>query len=207
MLLVDGESVALSFRLAGGERVSVYPHFSVLDVRSVQRVECCVPARVPRFVADGHLGTLARLLRMLGLDTVCERDLDDAAIARIGHEQERIVLTRDRGLLKRSAIEFGQLVRSTRPDEQVREVLQRFRPEGAIQPLSRCLLCNAALVPVSGREVGATLLPGTRQHYDSFRRCNGCGKVYWEGSHVVHMRSRIANLLTALDDVSVDRSL
>jgi len=195
LALVDGDSADLARRLAGGERVSVFPPFRMLDVAGLRKIPDLRPAGRPRFVADGHLGALARLLRMLGIDTAYDRALGDAGIARLAAEEGRIVLTRDRGLLKRNAVPYGHLVRSDVPDEQIREVVERYSLERFARPLTRCLLCNGELVEAHKSEVADCLQANTRRCFDTFRRCATCGQVYWEGSHVEHMRVRIRELL------------
>jgi len=195
LVLVDGDSADLSRRLAGGERVSVFPPFRMLDVAELRKFPDPQPAGSPRFVADGHLGTLARLLRMLGVDTAYDRALGDAEIALLAGEEGRIVLTRDRGLLKRSAVPYGHLVRSDDPDEQIREVVERYSLERFARPLTRCLLCNGELVAADESDVADCLQANTRRCFSTFRRCAACGQVYWEGSHVEHMRVRIRAIL------------
>src|SRR5207245_2840994 len=103
------------------------------------------PLRESRFVLDTHLGRLAVTLRLLGFDTLYRNDYDDAELARIEHDEKRILLTRDRGLLKRSSVERGYYVRKTNFREQVGEVLRRFDLFGSIQPFRRCLRCNTVL--------------------------------------------------------------
>ena len=68
LVLVDGESVDFTRRLAGDERVAVYPVFECLDISPVTRLRAR-PLRRLRFVLDARLGKLARSLRMLGFDT------------------------------------------------------------------------------------------------------------------------------------------
>jgi hypothetical protein len=129
LILVDGEPVEFSHRLRGGERVAVYPVFERLDISPVSRLRP-KPLRRTRFVLDVHLGTLARYLRMLGFDSVYARDWDDARIIDLALEQRRIILTRDRGILKHSRVTRGYWLRSQRPIEQLREVLQAFDLSG-----------------------------------------------------------------------------
>lgn len=129
LILVDGEAVAFSHRLRGGERVAVYPVFERLDISPVSRLRP-KPLRRTRFVLDAHLGKLARYLRMLGFDAAYARDWDHARIIDLAREQRRIILTRDRGVLKHSRVTHGYWVRSQRPTEQLREVLKAFDLSG-----------------------------------------------------------------------------
>jgi uncharacterized protein len=134
-----------------------------------------------RFLLDVHLGSLARRMRLLGIDAAYEPDAGDAALAERSAAENRALLTRDRGLLFRTAVPDGGLVRSDDVDEQLRDVLDRFAPR--LAPWTRCLRCGAPLAEVAAEEVAAELEPGTRRSYTSFSRCTGCGRVYWRGAH------------------------
>lgn len=141
----------------------------------------------PRFVADGHLGRLASYLRMLGFDTWYRNDAEDDRLAAVAATERRILLTRDRGLLRRSIVRRGAFLRSDRPIEQLVEVTRRFGLATRWQPFGRCLRCNTLLVRASREEVLDRLEPLTRIHYHDFRRCPGCDAVYWKGSHHARM--------------------
>ncbi|MGP4023788.1 Mut7-C RNAse domain-containing protein [Actinomadura sp. 3N407] len=135
----------------------------------------------PRFVLDVHLGTLARRLRLLGLDTAYHNDMDDPALVVQANEERRVLLTQDRGLLRRRALWFGAYVRGSRPDDQLRDVLDRFAP--VLRPWTRCTACNGELVPVDKEEIEGDLEAGTRRSYDVYGRCADCGQLYWRGAH------------------------
>ena len=187
VILVDGESVGFERRLTGGERVAVYPTFERFDVSSLSRLRP-EPLREPKFIADVHLGKLARYLRLLGFDTVYERELDDAAIAARSRAEHRIVLTRDRGLLKRSAVTHGHAVRSMHADAQLVEIVEAFDLRKRIAPFSRCLKCNGLLGSVERELVEHRLPKFTRLAYDRFFRCEQCGSIYWPGAHSERLR-------------------
>jgi uncharacterized protein with PIN domain len=182
LVVVNGESVGFSHRPAVGDRIAVYPVFEALDIGPVNRLRP-QPLRDVRFVVDVHLGRLARLLRLLGLDVRWSNDLDDETLAAIGQSEHRVVLTRDRGLLKRRRVTHGLFVHAKRPVEQAVEVVQRLDLAQRLAPFTRCLRCGGELVAASKAEVLDRLEPLTRRHYDEFRRCRGCGQVYWRGSH------------------------
>ena len=133
------------------------------------------------FLLDVHLGTLARRLRLLGIDTAYGNDASDDALVHQAAAQRRVLLTRDRGLLMRRALWAGAYVRGRRADEQLADVLHRFAPR--LTPWTRCTSCNGELVSVPKHEIADQLEPGTRRRYDSFARCQACGRVYWHGAH------------------------
>lgn len=194
VILVDGESVGFERRLTGGERVAVYPTFERLDVSSLTRLRP-EPLREPKFIADVHLGKLARYLRLLGFDTVYEREQDDAAIASRSRAEHRIVLTRDRGLLKRSEVTHGHAVRSMDADAQLLEVVEAFDLRARIAPFSRCLKCNGAVRSIARELVEHRLPKYTRLAYDRFFRCEQCGSVYWPGAHFARLRSLVDSVI------------
>ena len=188
VVLVNGESVGFDRVLRDGDRVAVYPKFEALDVKPLLRVRD-EPLRTTRFLADAHLGGLARLLRLAGFDTLYENGLTDAQIEALAREDGRIVLTRDRELLKRRGITHGCFVRALRPREQLREVIERLDLMRSVQPFTRCLACNAMLAPIDKSAVCDRLPPNVRECHDRFTACTGCGRIYWEGSHWRRMRS------------------
>lgn len=187
LLLANGRSVDLDYRVQDGDYISVYPMFESLDITPLLRVRP-QPLRSPRFVLDIHLGRLTAYLRMAGFDALYRNDYRDDELARVSAEERRIVLTRDRGLLKRNQVMRGYWVRATEPRQQLAEVLQRFDLFGQMSPFSRCLRCNGVLQAVRKEEVADRLLPDTLRRYDEFALCPDCGRVYWKGSHYERMR-------------------
>ncbi len=147
LILLNGESVGFDRLLADGDRVAVYPTFEAFDVTPLLRLRE-QPLRVSRFVADAHLGGLAHLLRMMGFDTLYDNNFADDEIERLAASEHRIVLTRDRELLKRSSITHGMYVRALRSPLQLREVFDRLDLARAARPFTRCLHCNANLVSI-----------------------------------------------------------
>ncbi|MGW6743725.1 Mut7-C RNAse domain-containing protein [Streptomyces sp. NPDC055025] len=181
-LLVDGREVPVAHIPAAGESI---------EVRAVSR-----PQRVPgaplRFLLDVHLGTLARRLRLLGVDTAYEsEDLGDPALATFSATERRVMLSRDRGLLRRREIWAGAYIYSDRPDDQLRDVLERFAP--ALAPWTRCTACNGDLGPADKDSVQERLEHGTQRSYDVFAQCRTCGRVYWRGAH----HARLAAIVEA----------
>lgn len=146
-----------------------------------------------RFAVDENVAKLATLLRILGFDAVYHRGLDDAGLARLAAGEGRVLLSRDRALLKRREVAWGRLIRAAEPLEQLAEVAALFGV-AAPAPFSRCLRCNAELRPVDKAVVLHLLEPKTRRYYEVFNRCPSCGRIYWAGSHQEHMRGVLAGL-------------
>lgn len=198
LILANSESVAFSYQVRDGDRISVYPRFERLEIQALSKVR---PAPAPAaFVLDGHLGKLAAHLRMLGFDTLYQNDFEDAALARVSSEENRILLTRDQGLLKRRAVIHGYWVRSKDPDQQLVEVLRRFDLHGQIRPLKRCMRCNGRLFPVEKSLILEKLKDKTRRFYHDFARCETCGQIYWQGSHWEQMQIFIQNVVGEIEN-------
>lgn len=196
LALVNGESVGFDRRVADGDRISVYPVFEAIDISPIVRVRP-EPLRESRFVLDGHLGKLARYLRLLGFDAVWRRDPPDAELARMSRDERRILLTRDQGLLKRKEVTHGCFVRETDPRRQLIELLRRFHLDTQARPLTRCLACNAELEEARREDVAERLPESVRERHEDFRRCPGCGRVYWPGSHHRRLREFVDAVLDA----------
>lgn len=196
LILVDGRSVDFDHRLAGGERVAVYPVFERIDIEPAVRLRPR-PLRVTRFVLDVHLGTLARYLRLLGFDTAWRNDLDDAAIIDIAARERRVILTRDRGILKHGRVTHGYWLRATAPLAQLDEVVRALDLAGQVAPYTRCLECNGTIVDI-GRDEAAPAVPArVLAEHEAFRRCENCARVYWAGSHRPRLDAIVARARAA----------
>ncbi|BFV55122.1 Mut7-C RNAse domain-containing protein [Kitasatospora sp. CMC57] len=180
-LRVGGVPVPTAHVPEAGERISV---------EAVTR-----PQQLPgpaRFLLDVHLGTLARRLRLLGIDAAYENvDIGDPALAARSAAEQRVMLSRDRGLLHRRELWAGAYVYSHRPAEQLRDVLSRFAPP--LAPWTRCTACNGTLRDTAKAEVRQQLRDGTERSYDVFAQCADCERVYWRGAH----HSQLEAIVTA----------
>jgi uncharacterized protein with PIN domain len=190
LVLLNGCSVDLEATVADGDRLAVYPVFEAFDIRPALRLRPR-PLRRPRFIADAHLGALARGLRMLGFDTLWFNDIGDAGLARLAAEQHRILLSRDRQLLMRQAVTHGCFVRAAPTWQQLAALVERLQLCADIAPFSRCTVCNALVEPVAATAVRERVPAGVCAREQSFWRCTGCGRVYWKGSHWRAMQRRI----------------
>jgi uncharacterized protein with PIN domain len=176
--------------------VAVYPVFESFDIAPLAHLQFR-PLREPRFVADVHLRKLVRWLRLLGFDVAYEPSADDAQLARIAGAEGRILLTRDRELLKRRAVARGYWVRSTDPVEQAAEVVRRFDLSRRVATFSRCPSCNGVLRPVDKADVAERIPPRTAAWLDEYVRCDCCGKLYWKGTHIPRLQRALDTILAA----------
>jgi uncharacterized protein with PIN domain len=180
LILINSTAADFSAHVHDGDDVSAYPAFRSIDISSLRRAGAD-PSQPVRFAVDAHLGKLVSMLRLAGFDAVVMDD--DADLANCAAREDRVALTRDVVLLKRSVIRHGYWVRNTDPEWQFAEVLERFGISDGMNPFSRCLRCNTPLEHVEAEEIADQLPPRTRTGFSEFRRCPGCGRIYWHGSH------------------------
>lgn len=193
LVIVDGEPVTFDAAIGRSARMALYPY--VHTIPELQAILRPPLSRPPRFVADSHLGALARYLRILGFDTTYRNSAGDEELAEQSAHETRVLLSRDRGLLKRRRVVYGCLIRSDEPREQVAEVVNRYGLRELARPFSRCLRCNGLHEPVAKTEVLDGLEPLTRQYYDEFWRCRDCRHVVWAGTHYERMRELVKEWL------------
>jgi uncharacterized protein with PIN domain len=188
-LLVNGEPTAPGYRPGDAD---------VVIVDAVRRPQQLALAR---FVLDVHLGTLARRLRLVGVDAAYANDADDDALVEQANAAHRVLLTQDRGLLRRRKLWLGAYVRGARPDDQFRDVLDRFAPP--LAPWTRCPVCNGPLSPAAKAAIDPVLRPGTRRTYQAFSRCHCCGQVYWRGAHSKRLEEIIDSAVRTVSSAPV----
>ncbi len=181
---VDGVKSDASFKVNFDCRIDVYPE--------------PVPRPISgeaKFICDVHLGTLSKYLRFFGFDTLYRNDYSDSEIVQVAVAEKRIILTKDRGILKMRIVEHGYLVREINPLKQLEEVLKVYGLMGKEKLFSRCSECNGAVVSVEKKDVWENLQPKTREYFHEFYRCQKCGKIYWKGSHYDSLEKKIKKIL------------
>lgn len=174
---VDGRIVDWSLVVGGGSRIEAHPRYPLTE-----------PLARPRFVLDAHLGKLASYLRLIGLNAAYDPARDDPALVEQSNREQRVLLTRDRGLLMHASLQRGSFVRSIDPLGQAVEVVGRFALTGLLRPFSRCTVCNHHLTTAEAHEVVGRVPTAVAESHAEFRLCPGCERVYWQGSH--HRRLR-----------------
>jgi uncharacterized protein len=183
---VNGTAATLDRTVREGDDVEVFPH---------------APGSAPfvdplAFVADAQLGGLARMLRMLGFDTLYDHALADPQVVTVSRAEHRVVLTRDRELLKCRDVMHGAYVHALKPEAQLREVDERYGLAPRAQPFTLCLCCNVLLIPASAEQIAACVPRRIQGQYRTFIYCARCSRVYWEGSHWVRMRELLATTMS-----------
>lgn len=175
---VGGAPVEFSHVIRAGDEIVVWP-------RAAYEGEA-------RFVLDVHLGKLAAYLRMAGFDTAYRSCFTDPELVRVSVDEDRALLTRDRGLLKHGALERGYWLRETDSRRQLAETVRRFELVDRMRPFTRCMACNGVLRDVKKSDVAVP--PRVAAEFEEFRECPRCRRVYWRGSHYRRMREWIEAL-------------
>jgi len=196
LILVNGNSVGFEFRLQNNDHISVYPVFESFDISPITKLRP-EPLRQTKFILDVHLGKLCKFLRMLGFDCYYRNDLEDDEIIRISIEENRIILTRDIGILKHGLVTHGYWLRSQDSKEQLIEVISKFNLQSQIRPFYRCTLCNGLVKNIDKQKIAPLIEENTIKYFEDFYQCSTCKQVYWEGSHYKNMKKLIEEISKA----------
>jgi uncharacterized protein with PIN domain len=173
----------------------VFPVFESFDISGVSKIRRR-PLRDSRFILDAHLGKLAKYLRMLGFDTLYQNDFGDQEIIDIAQDENRIILTRDKLLLRSKRVDHGYYVRETEKHAQLIEIVKKFDLYSQFRSFTRCMTCNAKLVKKDKSEIKDKIDSDTARIFNEFFHCPACDKVFWKGSHFERMEKLILSLLT-----------
>ena len=195
LIVANGVPVTFAHHLVRDEEIDIYPVSAPPELFSEDRLQ---QRGLERFVADGHLGKLARHLRLLGIDVLYDNRATDSQLVLSATTDDRALITRDRRLLMHAVVHHGYCPRSDNPDEQILEVIRRFGLADILAPFTRCALCNGHLQRVEKAEVFEQLEPLTRLYYHEFRRCTDCRRIYWPGSHFGKLEARLAWIRNSL---------
>ncbi len=198
LILVNSLSVDYSYKLKHADSVSVYPVFESFDIASVTHLRE-KPLRDLKFIADVHLGKLTKYLRLCGFDTCYRTDFNNQEMINLALSDRRVILTRDKELLKNKKVTRGYWVRSVYYPEQLREVLLHFDLKNQVTLFARCMECNGLLKDVTKKEILNRLLPKTSRYYRKFKKCQYCNRIYWNGSHYQSMKRNIKTLMLKTD--------
>ncbi|MDH7570189.1 MAG: Mut7-C RNAse domain-containing protein [Armatimonadota bacterium] len=151
-----------------------------------------------RFAADSNVGRLARWLRILGYDVTYDAFIADGDLVRHALEEERVILTRDNGIVARKAVRRFVFVAHDRVDDQLRQVVTECALQ--LDPSrfwTRCPLDNTEIRPVPKELVAGRVPPFTFRTHDEYSECPRCGRVYWRGSHLHRFLLRVEPLVSA----------
>jgi len=196
VIIINNAPVGLEQLLYPQDVVAVFPKFTQPPWPKTYSLQAHYTAR-QKFILDVHLGKLARVLRLLGFDTYYENTYADKTIAQLAASENRIVLTRDIGLLKHKSIIHGYWLRSQHPYEQLKEVTYYYNLASQIQPFTRCLACNGCIGTIAKEKIIEQIPPKTKEYFYKFYQCSNCKRIYWEGSHYERMQEFIQNFTSS----------
>lgn len=154
-----------------------------------------MPLHNIRFVADNNMGDIVKYMRTLGFDVFFDPSLCLSEIISISETQARILLTRNKNLLKHKQISHGILISPGTIKKQIIYIIKHLDIMNKIRPFSRCLLCNSLLVDVSKTEIYERIPIKTKEFCNEYTYCKKCDKIYWKGTHYVRMKKLIDEIL------------
>jgi uncharacterized protein with PIN domain len=148
----------------------------------------------PRFVADSMLGRLAKWLRAFGFDVFYDPLLSDHEVIARARERGAVALTRDTRFPEPADVRV-LLIGSDYISEQLAQVVRDIPLRMAeARPLTRCTVCNEPLAPATRDEVWERVPPFVYLTNETYARCPGCERVYWEGTHGPRIRTELTRL-------------
>lgn len=190
LIKVNSIPVDFSYHIRNTDKVEIFPFSSGVVPSEKDR---------PSFILDVHLGKLARYLRMMGFDSMYRNDFSDPELVTLSCKENRILLTRDIGILKHGCLRYGYWVRATVALEQAKEVASHYNLCTSVLPFSLCMECNSSLLKVNKSQIEEKIPPLTRKYYDSYSQCVNCHKIYWQGSHFERMNNLLKQICPQLN--------
>lgn len=148
----------------------------------------------PKFIADCHLGKLAKYLRLMGVDTLFFPHIEDDALIAMANDQNRTILTRDRSLSQRKNASVFFLD-STDTQEQLKTLIKHYKLKEHSASFSRCIVCNTPLQVIEKERIIERLPKKVQKYFDYFEYCPTCDRVYWQGDHYRHMMAYLDQVL------------
>lgn len=197
VIIVNGKSVNFNYLVQNDDRIEVFPESKRYFNFNVYHLKPKLKGR-PKFICDVHLGKLFKIMRMSGLDVLYSNNYTDEEIVEISTKDDRIILTRDTGLLKRKNVKYGHFVRGNNPEKQFLDILVSYSLLKYLKPFSLCLNCGTKLKRISKKNVLNQLKDFKFREGIKFYYCKQCNQTLWEGSHFDNMKKRIDALLLPL---------
>ncbi|MGM0446227.1 MAG: Mut7-C RNAse domain-containing protein [Bacillota bacterium] len=200
LLLKNNKAISLDYLVQDGDKISVYPVFKSIDIEDDISTIRKKYSSYPKFIADAHLGKLVSYLRILGFDILYHNDYGDKYLAEKSKEDNRILLTRDHGLLMRRVVNYGYFIREDNPKDQLKEVIIRYNLINYVNYTSRCPKCNSELEKIKKEKIIDRLEPKTKKYYNNFFICPSCDQIYWKGSHFRRINEMIENIKDGINN-------
>ncbi len=197
LILLNNREIRFDYIPIGGEKIDILPFCEKVSVYNPTLLRPKLDSLA--FMVDINAQKLARNLRILGFDTTLVPELGLVEIGRAAAKQQRILISRNRELLKCKTVIHGHLLQSEHHVAQLKEVVKRYKLNVKVKPFRRCLSCNAILQSVDKKAVFHRLEPLTQKYYNTFKQCSDCKKIYWQGSHHNNMRDLIEETVGSLN--------
>jgi uncharacterized protein with PIN domain len=194
LVLANGTSVSMMYLLEENDRIALYPVFESFDISSITEVRNH-PLRQPRFVLDVHLRKLTNHLRMFGFDALYRNNYTNEILIALSINEHRILLSKDRSLLETESLLHAYNVKNKDPRLQLIEVLERFDLYNLVALFTRCIECNTILQNFDKHAVLSPIPPKVKEWCTKYQWCSFCDRIYWEGSHYLHMQEFIQSVL------------
>jgi len=193
VIFVNDTSVDFSYILNDGDNIKVYPASETLNLKPVKHLK--PQFETIKFLVDIHLAKLARYLRLLGLDAICEKNLTPEILIEKALDENRIIVTRSRNLLRTKEITLGVLIKEDIPEKQLEEIFHRYDFSPHCKPFTRCMECNTILQLIEKEKIVDRLPPKVKVAYQSFTICTNCDKIYWQGTHIEKLNELIGKII------------
>lgn len=148
----------------------------------------------PKFIADCHLGKLAKYLRLMGVDTLFFPHIEDDRLISIAKEENRTILTRDRLLSQRKNAPV-LFLEPTDTKKQLQILIDHYKLKEHPAPFSRCIVCNTPLQVIEKEKIIDSLPKKVKKYFNYFEYCPSCDRIYWQGDHYRHMMEFIEQVL------------
>ncbi len=195
LILKNGNPVEFSYLVQKNDQFSIYPYFYNIKLPEDYKLQEEYPLK-PKFILDVHLGKLARFLRRFNFDTLYSNIYSDSEIVEIAEKENRIILTRDLGLLMRKKVKWGCFIKYDDPQKQLKQVFKRYDlAQYYKRKESRCVNCNSVLVDIDKEKIIDKLKEKTKKYYDEFKICPDCSKIYWRGSHYYQTENILEDII------------
>lgn len=194
LILVNGKSVDFNYIINAEDRVSVYPVFESLNIEDVTHLRK-IPLRCTKFIANINLKDITRYMRLLGLDVYYDPLMSAQEIINISRDENRIILTKSRKLLKFKEVTHGIFIRPGETEEQIKRIIDILDIKNQIRPFSRCLLCNNMLERISKEDILDRIPPRVKELYYEYNHCTSCDRIYWKGTHYIKMQNMIEQIM------------
>ena len=152
----------------------------------------------PIFFVDAMLGNIAKKLRLMGYDSKYFSDIDDDELIQSAKKDERIIISKDEDLIRKSK-KYGMqsiFVKNTEEIEQLRDIIKKINLK-IIEingDRARCSNCNSKTIVVDKKNILQKIPSKVLEYNDKFWECKSCNQIFWEGTHIKNLQKFVGEL-------------